>query len=487
MKKTDYSKMHEHQMSDLIEKYEALQKENKRLKDIENMFNLISTKLDTISNAFENLSKLYEKSLKEIEILKAENERLKNNNKKDSSNSSKPSSTNGSKIIPNNREKSNNTKGGQKGHKAHTLKSKEIKNLIDKDNVKYVKKVISDIEKKYPKYVLDLAVEIIITENTNCKIDKLNEVIYGDNIKSIVILLLADNYMSIDGVVKFIRAITNGQINLSKGTINNWIKDFSNKLDNDIESIDNDLLNGYYVNSDDSSIKINGKNANQLCVANNNSVHLYASTSKNRKAWSKTIMTNYYGIIVKDGTNIFDDNLSSKSQCGAHILRYLKGSYEFSDKKRKAPKMMASFLTSLNEYRNKLIDNNISSFSDEQIKRYENRYDEIIDYWGKEIKDISKIIYKDEINLYERMKGKDKKEILYFLKDFKIPFTNNNAESAQRGIKIKQKIGKFRSFDGADAYCRIKSFILTIKKRGMSLIESIIKTINNIPVLNENH
>lgn len=36
----------------------------------------------------------------------------------------------------------------------------------------------------------------------------------------------------------------------------------------------------------------------------------------------------------------------------------------------------------------------------------------------------------------------DKDEILYFLKDFNVPATNNEAEVAQRGVKIKQKYRK---------------------------------------------
>ena len=489
----NYSKLYERHVDELIDENEALQSENKelkretkRLQNIEKMFISISAKLDVLTKAFNTLSSLYEKSLKENELLKAENERLKNNNKKDSSNSSKPSSTNGSKIISNNREKTNKSKGGQKGHKAHTLKAKDIDKLIkDKENFKLVKNTIDDLGKKCPKYVLDIVIDILVTENVGCDIDKLNDVKYGDNIKSIVVLLLTDNYMSIDNVVKFISAITNNVINLSKGTINNWMNNFSNALEDEINEIENDLLNGYYVNSDDSSIKINGDNSNQLCIANEKNVLLYASSSKSREAWNKTIISKYTGIIVKDGTKVFDNYTTDKSQCGAHILRYLKGAYEFSDKKHKAPKMMSSFLTSINKYRNKLIEMNVSSFFDEQLIRYEKRYDEIISIWGKELNGVSKITYKDEINLYDRMKEKDKKEILYFIYDFKIPFTNNNAESAQRGIKIKQKIGKFRSFTGASNYCIIKSFILTLKKRGLSLINSIKKIINGNPVLSQ--
>ena len=47
------------------------------------------------------------------------------------------------------------------------------------------------------------------------------------------------------------------------------------------------------------------------------------------------------------------------------------------------------------------------------------------------------IIYADEIKLLNRVICKDKEEIIFFMNDFKIPFTNNNALVAQRGIKIK--------------------------------------------------
>lgn len=89
--------------------------------------------------------------------------------------------------------------------------------------MKLVKKVINDLNKKYPKYVLDLVVNVLVTENTECHTDKLNEVQYGDNIKSLVVLLAIDSYMSYDRIVAFISALTNNVINLSKGTLVNWV------------------------------------------------------------------------------------------------------------------------------------------------------------------------------------------------------------------------------------------------------------------------
>ena len=154
-------------------------------------------------------------------------------------------------------------------------------------------------------------------------------------------------------------------------------------------------------------------------------------------------------------------------------MRYLKGAYEFSEKKHKVPKKISNLLKKINEDRNQKIAKEISSFTEDEITKYLKDYDSLIEMWGKELEGESKIIYKNEINLYNRMKDEQKDEILRFITDFKIPFTNNNAEAAQRGIKVKQKVGKFRSENGAIDYCTIKSFILTIKKRKISLIESI--------------
>ncbi len=467
---TNYARMHEKEYDKLIIENETLQKEIKRLKSFESTIDTLTTKID---KAIE----INEKNSEEIE-------RLKNKNKKDSSNASKPSSTNGSKIVPNNREKSTRSKGGQLNHIAHTLKSKDVKELIkNKSNVKLVQKVINDMEKKYPKYVLDLVVNALVTENTDCNIDKLNEVQYGDNIKSLVVLLATDCYMSYDRIVAFISALTNNTINLSKGTMVNWINEFSASIKTEITTIENDLLKGHYMQADDSNVKVNGKNCYQLCLCNKKSVLLTGSETKNKEAWDTTIVPKYINILIKDGTRVFDKYGLKQAQCNVHISRYLKGCYDLSNGKHNIPLEIKSLLNDINEHRKKLIESGVNTFTKEEIDGYYKKYDELIESWGKSLEGESEIIYKEEIQLYNRMKEKDKEEILFFIEDFDIPFTNNNAESMQRGMKIKQKIGKFRSFDGLKECCEIKSFILTLKKRKLSIIDSIKKVFANEPVL----
>ncbi len=262
----------------------------------------------------------------------------------------------------------------------------------------------------------------------------------------------------------------------------NWFSEFNKKCENDTKKIIDGILNHYYANVDDSRIKIDGLNYNQLCIANDLYVYLTPSIKKNLEAWSNTPLSKFIGVIVKDGADIFDHFGTKQSQCVSHILRYLKGAYDFS--KRKSPLRMKKLLTSVNRERNKLIENGETKFSDKAIKDIENKYLMIIEEWKKEFeKDKNSETYKEERQLLKRMELKDKKQILAFIYDFKIPSTNNNAEACQRGLKVKQKIGEFRSESGASNYCVAKSIILTLKKQGKDLFTSINKIFNNEPVL----
>lgn len=60
-------------------------------------------------------------------------------------------------------------------------------------------------------------------------------------------------------------------------------------------------------------------------------------------------------------------------------------------------------------------------------------------------------------------------DFLHFVRNWAVPFTNNEAERSLRFSKVKQKVsGCFRTADGAQEYAEIMSYILTARKHGVT-------------------
>lgn len=493
MKGGDYQNQMMRQIEDLINRCDDLSRQiekerkehKKEKKELNERIKKLENKVDTLE--------------KENKKLKDENTRLKAQLNKDSSNSSKPSSTNGyKKVITNRREKSDKNQGGQKGHKGSNLDKKKLKKILESSKTKVnptieINKNAGNKNKKPHKCtVIDIEVMVTVTDylyypnekgEYNIPQNHKRAIVYGDNIKAIAVELMYEAYNSTDTVKNVISSLTYNTIEVSKGTLINWSKEISKKLDVEIEKIEQELLNSYYANCDESQIKINGKLYSEICACNDKYTRMWTRDNKKHEELERIPFFNkYMGIIVKDGIDIYNGFGIGFSQCISHIQRYLKGIYD--NIKHKYPKKMAEFLTKCNNRRNELKEKGIKSFGAGEYEELIKEFETILYNWKHEwMRDENNGLYDEERKLLTRFEEDEREQILYFLKDFKVPSTNNQAETDQRNIKIKQKIGKFRSEDGAEIYAINRSCINTYKKHGINVYQALVSAFKDDVVI----
>ena len=478
-------------INDFYKQFEELNKKlDKANETISNLLlnnSLLSTEIKELNIKLDEVNKKNQELLLEIE-------RLKNNNSKDSSNSSKPSSTNGyKKVVTNNRSKSTKKQGGQKNHKGKTLTNAKIEEMIQKgeiDEIITIEENKNDKNKNFNpiiKYEYDIKIKRIVTKyiiypNIKKNITKY-PVTYGNNIK-ILNCILGQKYMSLDGIQNFIYDTTNNNLLTSKGSFYSWNKEIYNLLlDTEYKNIQNELMNALVLHVDESPIKINGEQYYLHNISDGKHTLQYITKHRSQEDIDEFgFLKNYKGIIVHDHYKMYYNYGADNVECNVHVLRYLNAVTEFTN--HTWSKKLHDLLLEMKNRKEEYIKEGKEYLEDEEYENFKSKYLEILLKAKDERKqDLTTNAYKkEELNLINRLIKYCRNHLL-FLRKFFVPFSNNRAESDLRGIKIKQKTGKFRSIEGANIYAVIKSCISTYNKNGINLYEALKSIFTNNPIL----
>lgn len=449
----------------------------------------------------------YEELLRTIELLKDRVRKLENANKaleerlnKDSSNSHKPPSSDGyRKVIKNNREKSGKSQGAQKGHKGKTLKMVIDPDKVIEHKVKGTCQCGKDLEQASVvrierRQVFDLPEKLMeVTEHqveirqcccgavhqAECK-EKGNTQ-YGSRIKSLAVYLNQYQFVPYERLQDFFEDVIGTSI--SDGVLTGSNELLFEQLEKPEEQIKQALQDSKVLHNDETGMRCSGK----LQWIHSSSTERYTHYSIHQKRGKEAmdaigILPDFKGISVHDRWAPYDNYGCTHALCNAHLLRELKSVKEESGRKWAAG--MITLLTSANNLKK---ENKLDATA---IHSIEKQYKQIIDQGITEepplvipaIKKRGRIKKPKPLKLLEAFIDR-REQILRFVHNKDVPFDNNLAERDIRMVKLKQKIsGCFRTSHGGEVFCRIRSYISTIRKQGHGVIDAIEKALLGNPI-----
>jgi transposase len=382
--------------------------------------------------------------------------------------------------------------GGQKGHNGTTLQQVDNPDKIEKLRINrkslpkgeykecgVERRQVIDI--KISRQVTEYQAEILEDSKGNKFVAEFptgidRPVQYGSSVK------VQATYMSQYQLIPYERVrdyfADQCGIPISVGSIFNFNKEAFELLDEYEKRVKQHIINQELLHGDETGINVNGKLIWLHTISNSKWTLFFPHPKRGEDAMKEMgVLEKFEGILCHDHWKpYFKFKKCLHSLCNAHHLRELERAWEHDGQKwaNKLQKLLLEIKDA--------VDKNYGALPSKPAKAFIKRYRKILAEGDREC---PRVEQKDENrksgrtaqsksrNLLERLKTFET-ETLRFITDCRVPFTNNQGENDIRMTKVQQKIsGCFRSFEGAQIFCRIRGYLSTCMKHDIAPIDAL--------------
>jgi transposase len=428
-------------------------------------------------------------------------EKLEDIIRKNSGNSSKPPSSDPPSAKNKQRSlrgKSGKKSGGQKGHRGATLKRVDNpdttithrlkvcpvtgRKLTDADVIRQIRCQVFDLPE--PKFEVTEHVYNVYRVPDSGKTVQAPflpgasaPVQYGPRFGSLLIYLRDYQLIPMSRISQLTLDLYGQKI--SEDTINRFRKPCFEHLDQFEEQLKKRLSSSPLLHADETGIRIENKTEWLHVLSDDKFTYLWASDHRGGRAIEEMgILGNYRGILMHDCFKSYFTLDCAHALCNAHLLRELN--FFIEGKGHAWARKMKALLC-------------------EALKNPEKTTER---GWNQRYRNILKLARRDHPytppkrkkgsrgrqakpavnNLIERFE-KHRLDILRFITDQTVPFTNNQGERDLRMAKVQQKIsGSFRTWIGAVRFARIRSYVSTAQKHAVSIYEALLSALQTRPM-----
>lgn len=438
-----------------------------------------------------------------IAILERENEALREKIAElerrlglNSETSSKPPSSDGlksKKRTKSLREKGKKASGGQKGHLGQTLEQVEKPdqiinhqpacqcevcgyNLSAVKGKKIVKRQVFDIPE--PSAVITEH-RVMFKKCPACRAEVKGSfpssvkapVQYGERIKAVAMYLHHQQFIPEDRLRVALGEMFGCQ--MATGTIAKLTKRLSTDLEPVIAQLRSQVKSAPVKHLDETGLRIGGK-TQWLHVVSTATATWYRTVAKRKDI---EILAETKGVVVHDHWKpYYQLEGVAHALCNAHHLRELKALEEIEQESWATG--MRKLLSLACNYKHRYPDGIPAKIATRIQTIYQQILGRGLDFHQSQ----APLSRKSNRGRPKRRVGHNLLlrlqnfvgDVLRFVTEAHVPFTNNQAERDLRMMKCKQKIsGGFRSVDGATFFANIRSFLSTASKRGINLLQAL--------------
>jgi transposase len=302
---------------------------------------------------------------------------------------------------------------------------------------------------------------------------------YGPNVRALAVYLQQYQLVSLARTREFLEDLCDCRV--SEGTLMRWVEQVATGLEPTMQHLRSFLAASRVQHGDETGIRVRGK----LGWVHVNSTrwwtHLAWHPKRGKQALEAIdIWPHFQGRAMHDRWKSYDHYACAHSVCGAHLVRdcIYVSEQDHQDWAAEMADLLVSMAGAADEWRQSGAAALPTDERNEWVAQYFELLlggfaaqplpsaEEVPKPRGRPKQSAAKNLLDDLLRRAE--------QVLAFLDDLSIPFTNNQAERDLRMVKVQQKIaGTFRSETGATSFCCIRSYLSTMRKQGQSMLAAL--------------
>ena len=316
---------------------------------------------------------------------------------------------------------------------------------------------------------------------------------YGERLRGVAVYLQAYHLLPFARTSELLGDLFG--VPLSEGTLFRALHAASERLEATEAEIKTALQSATVVHFDETGVRVGGK-LHWLHSAGTDTLVHYAVHPKRGQAATREIgiLPGFGGRAVHDGWSSYFAYGCAHALCNAHHLRELTFLHERHG--QRWAEGLKSLLREMKQAVEAARYEGRTALGVETTQALEARYDRLL-ATGEGANPPPPLVNPSPEgggkkrgrkkqtparNLLDRLR-RYRAETLAFLHDFAVPFDNNLAERDLRMMKVQQKIsGGFRVTAGADAFCRIRSYLASARKQGQNILAALVAVFQGHPL-----